>query len=306
MLRIYFKTAKEEEFSLLTEPKEGCWIHADEATTSDLNTICAYTGLEYADLQDCLDRYEMPRLEHIKHHLLIFTRYPTDQEVGLYTSTLTIILANHYFITISPDKSLLVDSFLQKKTKISSSQKSKLLLHLLLKITQEFNTQIRRVRYSVLTKEKEMIKVESEDITVLTTNEEVLNQYSSALSPLRVVLETILSGRAHVLYEKDRELAEDLLNAIKQSEELCSIAVKSIRSLRDAYQIIFTNNLHKTIKLLTALTIIFSIPTMIASLYGMNVGLPLANAPHAFTLILGITFLISLAGFLLFKRKRWL
>ena len=47
--------------------------------------------------------------------------------------------------------------------------------------------------------------------------------------------------------------------------------LKSIRSLCEAYQIIFTNNLHKTIKLLTTLTIILSIPTMISSVYGMIV-----------------------------------
>ncbi len=306
MLKIYYKTAKEEEFSLIQEPKDGCWIHADEASSQDLNTLCVYAGLEQGDLQDALDRYEVPRIEHIKNHLTIFTRFPTDQEVGLYTSTLTVLLAGNLFITISPDQCLFIEDFLQKRTKIATQQKSKLLLHLLLKITQEFTTRIRRVRYSVLAQEKEMIKVESEDITILTKNEEILNQYSSALFPLRNVLETILSGRVHALYEKDRELAEDLLNAIKQSEELCSIVVKSIRSLRDAYQIIFTNNLHKTIKLLTALTIIFSIPTMIASLYGMNIGLPLASTPHAFTLILGIILLISIAGLLVFKRKRWL
>ena len=32
MLRYYYKTVKEETFSEIPEPKEGCWIHADEAT----------------------------------------------------------------------------------------------------------------------------------------------------------------------------------------------------------------------------------------------------------------------------------
>lgn len=306
MLHIYFKTAEQEEYTTLDEPKEGCWIHADETTSSDIHTLCTYTGLEYSDLQDCLDKYEMPRLEQIKNQYLIFTRYPNTQEAGLYTSTLTIVLTGSYLITISPHKSLLIENFLQKRTPTSTTQRHKLLLQLLLKIAQEFNYHIRRIRYNVLAQEKEMIKVESEDITALTKNEEVLNQSLSALFPFRAVLENIISARSHILYEKDKEFAEDLLNAIKQSEELCSIVVKSIRSLRDSYQIIFTNNLHKTIKLLTALTIIFSIPTMIASLYGMNIGLPLAQTPHAFALVIGIIFFLSAFGLIIFKRKRWL
>lgn len=158
----------------------------------------------------------------------------------------------------------------------------------------------------MLRQEKELISVESEDITALTKHEEVLNQYQSSLIPLRNVLEAITSGRFASLHEKDQELLLDLLNALKQSEDLCSISLKSIRSLRDSYQIIFTNNVSKTIKLLTALTILFSIPTMIASLYGMNVLLPFAASSDAFLYIIGITGVIMIGSVFIFHRKRWL
>jgi magnesium transporter len=306
MLRIYFKTLKDGEFVTLTEPREGCWIHVDEATPQDLNEISRLTGLEYTDLQDCLDKYEVPRIERIKHHTLIFTRYPGDQEGGLYTATFTMILTSHYFITIAPHSSLLIKHFLASKHKLSTLQKSKLLIHLLLKIAQEFTTHVKKARHNVLQQEKEMITVDSEDITALTKHEEVLNQYMSTLAPMHTVLEAITSGKYTNLYEKDQELLEDLLNAVKQSEDLCSTVLKSIRSLRDSYQIIFTNNLHKTIKLLTALTIIFSIPTMIASLYGMNIELPLANRTLAFPIILAFIAGLSIIGLLIFRRKRWL
>jgi magnesium transporter len=308
MIEYYFKTAKEENFLSLPAPKEGCWIHIDEATAADLEHVCQLTGLEYADLQDSLDRYEIPRIEKIHNHVLIYTRHPieTDVAVGLYTATLTMILTTHYFITISPEKNSLVRSFVSKKGKFSTLQRSKLMINLLLRITQEFTSHIRRVRYNVLTQEKEMINVESDDITVLTRHEEILNQYLSSLEPMRGVLEGITSGRYTNLYEKDQEQLEDLLNAVKQSETLCSIAVKSIRSLRDSYNIIFTNNLHKTIKLLTALTIIFNIPTMIASIYGMNIELPLAKSTHAFFIILSMITALSAFGLIIFRRKRWL
>ncbi|NGX37592.1 MAG: Cobalt/magnesium transport protein CorA [Chlamydiae bacterium] len=306
MLRIYYKKAKDEEIQELSEARGGCWIHVDEASTTDLEELAKLTKIDYADLLDCLDKYELPRIERSGHNLLIFTRYPTDQEIGLYTSTLTLILANHYFITICPHRSLLIKNFLNQQNKFSTLQNTKLLILLLMKINQEFTGQIRRVRYNVLSAEKEMIHVESDDITSLTKNEEVLNQYLSSLIPTRNVLEGIHSGRFTSLYEKEQELIEDCVNSIRQSEELCSIVLKSIRSLRDAYQIIFANNLHKTIKLLTALTILLSIPTMIASIYGMNVELPFAKTTFAFSLVMGFTALVSIFGLWLFKKKRWL
>jgi len=306
MLKIYYKKAKDEEIQELSEIREGCWVHVDEATTADLEEIARLTGIDYADLLDCLDKYELPRIERSNHNLLIFTRYPTDQEIGLYTSTLTLIVTNHYFITVCPHRCLLIKNFLTEKNKFSTLQNTKLLILLLLKINHEFTGQIRRVRYNVLSAEKEMIFVESEDITSLTKNEEVLNQYLSSLYPTRTVLEGIKSGRYTSLYEKEQELLEDCVNSIRQSEELCDIVLKSIRSLRDAYQIIFTNNLHKTIKLLTALTIILSIPTMIASVYGMNVSLPLAKSTFAFAIVMGFTALLSILGLWIFKKKGWL
>jgi magnesium transporter len=308
MIEYYFKTVKEENFLLLPGPKEGCWVHVDEATSSDLDEICRLTGIESADLQDCLDRYEIPRIEKIRNHVLIFTRHPVEHDiaVGLHTSTLTMILTTHYFITISPVKNQLIRSFVSKKGKFSTLQRSKLIINLLLRITQEFTSQIRRIRHNVLNQEKEMINVESDDIAILTRHEEILNQYLSALEPTREVLEGITSGRYTNLYEKDQEQLEDLLNAVKQSETLCSIAVKTIRSLRDSYNIIFTNNLHRTIKLLTSLTIIFNIPTMIASIYGMNVTLPLSRSTHAFLFILSMITVTSAAALIIFRRKKWL
>lgn len=306
MLQYYFKTAKDDEFTLLPSAKDGCWIHVDEATVEDLLEICTMIGLEYADLQDSLDKYEVPRIEKIHQNLIIFFRYPSDLESGLYTSPMTLILNAHYFITISPGKSQLVKTYLQHTTKQSTLQRSKLLISILFKAVHDFTSEIRKVRYNVLKQEKEMINVDSEDITGLTKSEEILNQYFSSLSPFRGVLVAIIAGKFNNLYEKDHEKIDDLLNAVKQSEDLCDIVLKSIRSLRDSYQIIFTNNLHKTIKLLTGLTILFSIPTMIASLYGMNVNLPLAHDSFAFTWILLIIFLLSICGLWIFKRKRWL
>ena len=306
MMQYYFKTAREEEFQIIPQLKEGCWIHVDEATPEDLHAIAQLLSIEYTDLQDCLDKYELPRIEKIQNTVLIFTRHPTEHETGLYSSTLTIILTPHYVITISPHRNYLIRNFLIQKSKLSTLQKSKFLIALLFKITQEFTAHIRRVRHNVLRQDKEIISVESEDITALTKHEEVLNQYQSCLIPLRTVLEAITSGRYTNLYEKDQDLLLDLLNAVKQSEDLCSISLKSIRSLRDSYQIIFTNNVSKTIKLLTALTILFSLPTMIASLYGMNVLLPFSASSDAFLYIIGITVVIMTGSIFIFHRKRWL
>lgn len=306
MLQIFYKKSSEEPLTTISEMLPGCWVHVDEASSEELQQLSLWTGIDYATLADCLDKYEIPRVEKRADQLLVFTRYPTDQEVGLYTSTLTLIIAKEAFITVCPQRCLLIQNFIEQNPRLSTQQSSKLLLQLLMRISQEFTAQIRRVRYNVLSAEKEMIHVDSDDITALTKHEEILNQYLSAITPLRTALLGFSSGKWASFYEKEKEQIDDLLNAFLQSEELCSNVIKSIRSLRDAYQIIFTNNLHKTIKLLTALTIILSIPTMIASIYGMNVRLPLAQSSFAFVTVMCFTGVFSLFALWVFRRKGWL
>jgi len=55
-----------------------------------------------------------------------------------------------------------------------------------------------------------------------------------------------------------------------------------------------------------SVTIILSLPTMLASFYGMNVGLPLHDSPRAFLMILGISFGVALVVLLVFWRRDWL
>lgn len=305
-MKIYFKKEKDEEVQILEHPCDGCWIHLDGATTNDLNELGKLIGMDYSDLQDCLDKYEIPRIEKVDNHLMIYTRYPTDQEIGLYTSTLAMIVTSRYFVTISPHRCLLIKNFLNHKSFASTLEPKKLLIQLLFRSNQEFTGQIRRVRYNILSAEKEIIHVDSEDITVLIKNEEVLNQYYSSLIPTRTLLDGIRSGKYTTWLEQEQELLEDLFNSLRQSEELCNIVLKSIRSLRDSYQSIFANNLHKTIKLLTALTIILNIPTMIASIYGMNMNLPLSKNIYAFEIVVAVILIMSGLGFYIFKRKKWM
>lgn len=306
MITFYKKSDSDESFRILDSPEPGCWIHVDEATSNDVTQVAELLGVEYTDLHDSLDRYEIPRIERFDGLIMIYTRHPTQQEAGLYTTTLTLILSEKYFVTICPQKSYLIDTFVSQKPKITTDQTSKLLIYILLKITQEYTVKIKKIRAGVLRQEKHMPQVDSKDITALTINEENLNQYLSSLVPLRNVLEAITSGRYTHLYEKDQDLLEDLLNASLQSEEICAVNLRSIQSLRDSYQILFTNQLNRTIKLLTALTIILSLPTMVASLYGMNVALPFEKSGFAFAGIMLITTAISLGAAWIFHRKKWL
>ncbi len=306
MLEIYFKTGADAEFQKIDDFRPGSWIYAKEANLEDLTKIVELTGLDMADVRDSLDKQEIPRLEHIGNTALFFLRHPGQAELGMYTQTLTLILTDSFVIAISPNRSEIIEQLLSGNTPLGTTQKAKLILHILLKVTQAYTQNIKRVRMSILGGEEPTQPVSSDSILVLTKNEEILNQYLTSLVPLRSVLESMSRGKNINLYEKDIDLLEDLMIAIGQSEDLCRVNIKSIRSLRDSYHIIFTNDVNRTIKLLTALTIVVTIPTIIASIYGMNVPLPFQGRPNAFWIIFGMTIVLSIIAVIVFRRKKWL
>ncbi|RLI96315.1 MAG: magnesium transporter CorA family protein, partial [Candidatus Aenigmatarchaeota archaeon] len=74
----------------------------------------------------------------------------------------------------------------------------------------------------------------------------------------------------------------------------------------EAYSTVLSNNLNRIMKFLTSMTIILTIPTIISSIYGMNVGLPLQENPAAFFYIIFLILVMSSVMVVVFIRKGWI
>ena len=86
--------------------------------------------------------------------------------------------------------------------------------------------------------------------------------------------------------------------------EMCAIYRDIMSGTMDAFASIISNNLNIVMKILTSLTVVLAVPSIIASLWGMNVNVPLQDSPAAFWLVLGISMLASACAFVVLWRKR--
>jgi len=75
--------------------------------------------------------------------------------------------------------------------------------------------------------------------------------------------------------------------------------------MMDAFASIISNNLNAVMKFLAAITIVLSLPTMVASFYGMNVKLPFEQVPWAFVLVIALSLLLSLGVIFVFVKRDW-
>jgi magnesium transporter len=106
-------------------------------------------------------------------------------------------------------------------------------------------------------------------------------------------------------YPEDDDLLEDVIIENQQAIEMTNISTNILSGMMDAFASIISNNLNGVMKFLAAITIVLSLPTMIASFFGMNVHLPLEDNPLAFVVIIVFTVFVSLSIAYIFSKRDW-
>jgi magnesium transporter len=309
MISIYYRNLKDKSMQILDKPRTGSWIYAEAPTEQELAYLAEKFDLEEGHLRDAVDMDEMPRLEIEGDDTYVFTRYAINNDGQIQTAPILIVVTAKTVITVSPKPIPGSISFTQAKLPIVTTQKAKLFLQIIAQVigsygsgTNSVNRQIRsaRARLNVQT-------VSNKDFVQFVALEDVMNDFLAELVPTSAMLSGLLSGKKNLaFYEEDTDLIEDLMLSTRQLIETCKGNLKTIGNIRAAYGNIMTNNLNRQIKLLTSLTIILTIPTIVASIFGMNVAVPFANNPHAFGAIVLATAAFSGLLLWIFSRNKWL
>ncbi|MEG2720108.1 MAG: magnesium transporter CorA family protein, partial [Oscillospiraceae bacterium] len=108
-------------------------------------------------------------------------------------------------------------------------------------------------------------------------------------------------------YPEDEELLEDVIVENKQAIEMANIYSGILSGMMDAFASVISNNLNIVMKILAVVTIVMAIPTLIFSAYGMNVsgaGMPFANSPYGFLIIVILSLALSLVASLIFSKSK--
>ena len=109
--------------------------------------------------------------------------------------------------------------------------------------------------------------------------------------------------------EEQDDFLEDIIIDNGQASEMADIYTNIVNSMMDAFASIISNNLGRTVQRLTVITIVLTLPMVIASFYGMNIALPMQEAGQTslwpFWTLLGVSLVLPLFFWLYFRRKRW-
>lgn len=301
----------EEGLAQLCEPTSGSWINVIDPTAEEISQL-ERLGLPRDYLTYPLDLDERARTERENGDVLIVLRIPEFHglkvDVPYTTIPLGIILNDRYIVTVCKHENIILQEFLNGRIRgLSTSKRQRFVLHLLLVAAHKYLTYLREITKVVDALEDQLQQsTRNKEVLELLKYQKSLTYFTTALKSNELMMERLQRSGLFKLYPEDEDLLEDVLTENQQAIEMTNIASNILSSMMDAFASIISNNLNGVMKFLASITIVLSLPTMIASYFGMNVSLPLQDHPFAFPITLAISILISSGVMYLFFKRDWL
>ena len=314
MLRIY-KTESNGKLVKLKRISSAThsWFNLVNPSGKEIEEVSSVLKVDADILRNSLDADERSRVELDEGVFSTIVNLPLLDEDGNFdTLPCGLVFTTSNLLTICSRDNRILSSFNKNTAKTFNTQeRTKFMLSILYKITQFY------LRYlAIINRKTERI----EDALKQTTSNEELFQligiqkslvyFTTALRDNQLVLEKILrmtkspaTSRILAFTEDDTDMLEDVIVENKQAIEMVDMHRSILEGMMDGFASIINNNVNQIMKFLAAITIVLSIPTMVASFWGMNVGVPAAAAVYGFWIVIAFSALITLLVIIYFRKK---
>ncbi len=307
MIKFYYKSLKDKRMQRINEPKPGSWIFSYDLSQEDLDFLSTL-GFDEDYLEDALDFFEVPRVEYEDGINYFFTRYVLEADKqNAATAPVLIAISDRYILTVSHGKAEFLDNFAHQRQDAITTQRIKFFLLMLDAIVTHYEKSLMSIRRKLSRLLRSVESVSDEDLKEIVKIESRLTDYMSALVPTAASLKDMIARKKTLtLHSEDVDILEDLMLDIEQIIDNAKSVYKTAQNIRATHEVILGHQLNATMKTLTALTILFAVPTIMTGLFGMNVWLPAPDGPLGFAFVMFATAAIVYFAAKFFEKKKWL
>jgi magnesium transporter len=294
----------------MAEPISGCWINTINPGVEEISRLEAL-GIPHDFITYPLDLDERARTEYEEGIRLIIVRVPyyqgTTSDIPYATIPLGIVLTDQYVVTIAKlDNAVLQDFTGGKARGLSTAKRNRFVLRLLLAVSNLYLQYLREINKAVDNLEDRLQATQhNKELLELLKYQKSLTYLMTALKSNELAIKRLQRSQMFSTYPDDEDLLEDVLTENEQAMEMTSITTNILSSTMDAFASIISNNLNVVMKFLASMTIVISIPTLVASLFGMNVNLPLGGHDLGFLFVLGLILLMTVPVVVIFMKRDW-
>ena len=295
--------------SQLTEWQPNCWIQVTCPTEDDQRELEEKFNIPDYFLSDISDTDERARYEYDDGWMLIILRIPYVKEIRSRTPYTTVPLGiiHKRDVTITVcfyETNVMIDfvSFQQKRGE-GFTDHVDMIFRLFLSSAVWYLKRLKQISMLVDKAKRNLDKeVNNESLIGLSRLQDSLTYFQTSIRGN----ETLLSKLKFKLQidELDADLIEDVTIEMTQARETTMIYSNILESTMDTYQSIINNNMNTVMRTLTTVTILMMIPTLVTSMFGMNLINGMESKPWGFILAVIISVAISAIAWGIFRHKR--
>lgn len=295
----------------LDEWQPNCWTQVTCPTEEDEDFLCGKLGIPSYFLDDIRDKDERSRYEYEEGWTLIILRIPYVKEVRSRTPHTTIplgvILNKEVCITVcNYETNMMIDfvSYQQKRNQ-GFTDSVDLTFRLFLSSAVWYLKRLKQISALIEEAKRSLDEtIVNEDLIGLSRLQDSLTYFITSIRGN----ETLLSKLKFKLPvdELDADLIEDVTIEMNQAREMTNIYTNILDSTMETYASTINNNLSQVMKRMTSISIILMFPTLIASIFGMNLLNGMEQWVLGFPLVIIGSILITAIIIWWFRRITWL
>ena len=299
--------------------KTKCWADCINPTEKELNDISEKARIPLAELQEALDPEKRPMVSDLDNYSLIMVRAPWAESKKILTTPVSIFISKNKnnVITISikdldPVKKIkrLIGT---KKIDINEKGMSYFTYKLLDEIFNAYFSILDNLEEKIDKLEDKVVE-KPDKITVrnIFSVKKALIFFHKALTANREVIAAIEKEYVANIDKKNVKRFRSLYNDVTQLIETVGTYRDVLSGTLEIYVSSISNNLNQAIKTLTIGASFILIPTLIASIYGMNFNtsspfnMPELEWEYGYFFSLGLMTLSIILTYLYFRRKGWM
>ncbi len=302
MIKNFSGAGKDDGASAAPQKSARMYLYAPDE--EEIAGVAEKVGLSADLLKLSLDRNALSRV-HRNHMTYAIFDIPTVSRSARHQRVKTVPVGIYYnadlFIAVSNTSFAVISDILSDPDAVKT-ENEELFLRLMFEVAKIYIAQLNHINKETELLEDQMKRrVRNTAIFQLIEYQRSLTAITTSLRGLKRLLTRI---RERNFCEDPNELLDDVMVAAEQASEMAEIFNDDLDALMDGFGSITSNSVNDIMKILTALTLILSIPMVIAGLYGMNVRLPFAENDSAFWYVCGISGLLSAGTAIWFYFKK--
>jgi magnesium transporter len=299
------------------------WVNIERPTPLECAWLEEHFGFHALDLEDVLSRNQRPKIDEYPDYLFIVLHFPVfDRAVGrLNAGELDIFVGPDYLVTI-PNQPLQPVEYLfercRQREELREQHFSKGPGFLLYRVVDDaFDycfPMLRKIGNKLDAVEDEIFSGHSEEVVrdISNVKQEIIN-FRKVIRPQRTVLRDLENAKQRFMArEGDLEIYfDDIVDAHERIWDMLENYKEVVEALEETNESVISHRFNDVLRILTVFSIVFLPATLIASIWGMNVGLPGGGEPASssttiFWIIIGAMVLLLVGMLALFRRRGWL